>query len=48
MSEPTDKAVIDCAAYRGGVRVATLTLAEIPAALADPSLLVWLGLFEPA
>ncbi len=47
MSEPADKAVIDCAAYRAGVRVATLTLAEIPAALADPALFVWLGLFEP-
>ncbi len=39
--------VIDCASYREGVRVATLAMDEIPAALADPSLFVWLGLFEP-
>jgi magnesium transporter len=47
VSEPVAKAVIDCAAYRNGARVATLALDEIPAALADPSLFVWLGLFEP-
>ena len=39
--------MIDCASYRGGVRIATLTIDDIPAALADPSLFVWLGLFEP-
>ena len=30
MSEAGVKAVIDCAAYRGGVRVATLGIDEIP------------------
>jgi magnesium transporter len=40
--------IIDCAAYRAGVRVATLTIAEIPAALADSTLFVWLGLYEPS
>ncbi len=39
--------VIDCASYRDGVRLATLSIDEIPAALADPSVFVWLGLFEP-
>ena len=39
--------VIDCASYREGVRQATLGIDEIPAALADPSLFVWLGLYEP-
>ena len=47
MSEAGVKAVIDCAAYRGGVRVATLGIDEIPGALADPSLFIWLGLYEP-
>ncbi|MBP9146672.1 MAG: magnesium and cobalt transport protein CorA [Thermoanaerobaculia bacterium] len=41
------RGVIDCASYREGVRVATLALDEIPAALADPSIFVWLGLYEP-
>lgn len=44
MNEP---GVIDCAAYRDGVRVTTLTVDEIPSALADSSLFVWLGLYEP-
>lgn len=39
--------MIDCASYRGGVRLATLGIEEIPAALADPSIFVWLGLYEP-
>jgi magnesium transporter len=39
--------VIDCASYREGVRVATLRIEEIAAALADPSIFVWLGLYEP-
>jgi hypothetical protein len=47
VSEAGVKAVIDCAAYRGGVRVATLGIDEIPGALADPSLFIWLGLYEP-
>ena len=47
MSELAEKAIIDCGAYRAGVRIATLTVGEIPAALADPTLFVWLGLFEP-
>ncbi|MEO8277016.1 MAG: magnesium/cobalt transporter CorA [Thermoanaerobaculia bacterium] len=48
MNEPaTAPGVIDCASYRNGARVATLTLDEIPAALTDPSLFVWLGLYEP-
>lgn len=47
MSEPLKTGIIDCAAYRDGERIATLSVAEIPAALADPSLFVWLGLYEP-
>ena len=48
MNEPSiSRGVIDCASYREGVRVATLALDEIPAALADPSIFVWLGLYEP-
>lgn len=43
----TPRGVIDCASYRNGVRVATLAIEAIPAALADPSVFVWLGLFEP-
>ncbi len=44
---PEKRGVIDCASYRGGVRLATLSFGEIPAALADPSVFVWLGLYEP-
>ncbi len=47
MGESGEKGIIDCAAYRDGVRVATLTLAEIPGALGDPTVFVWLGLYEP-
>ncbi len=47
MSEAVERGIIDCAAYRDGVRVATLGIDGIPAALADPTLFVWLGLYEP-
>jgi len=48
VSEPAARAgVIDCAAYRAGVRVATLAIAEISTVLEDPSVFVWLGLYEP-
>lgn len=47
MSERPEAGVIDCAAYRDGVRVATLEVDAIPEALADPSLFLWLGLYEP-
>lgn len=48
VSEPAARAgVIDCAAYRDGVRVATLAIAEISTVLEDPSVFVWLGLYEP-
>jgi magnesium transporter len=39
--------IINSVAYRDGRRVRSLAIEEIPAALADPSLLVWLGLYEP-
>jgi magnesium transporter len=48
MADLMESGVIDCAAYRAGVRVATLTLDEIPGALADSTIFVWLGLYEPS
>ena len=39
--------VINSIAYKGGRRVATLEIDEIPKALEDPEILVWLGLYEP-
>jgi magnesium transporter len=39
--------VIDCAAYRGGVRVADVPLDQIRGALDRPDQFVWLGLYEP-
>lgn len=49
MSEPqAQPGVIDCASYRDGVRIASLQPDEISAALADPSVFVWLGLYEPS
>ena len=39
--------VIDAAAYRGGVRVARLTIDEIGSALAARDQFVWVGLYEP-
>ena len=48
MGEHSSRAgVIDCASYGAGVRLATLGIEDIPAALADPSIFVWLGLYEP-
>lgn len=41
------RGVINCVAYREGRRVAPLEIEAIPAALEDPTLFVWLGLFEP-
>src|SRR5262245_11846210 len=40
--------VINCAAYAGGKRVATLSLEDIAAALNVPGQFVWLGLLEPS
>jgi magnesium transporter len=40
-------AIINSVAYRDGRRERTLEIEEIPAALADPGLFVWLGLYEP-
>jgi magnesium transporter len=40
--------VINCAAYSGGKRVATLALDDIAGALAVPGQFVWLGLLEPS
>jgi len=40
--------VINCAAYAGGKRVATLALDDIAGALAVPGQFVWLGLLEPS
>ncbi len=45
-SEP-ERGVVNAIAYRQGVRVAALEIEAIPAALADPELFVWVGLFEP-
>lgn len=39
--------LINCAAYVGGRRVASLGVDEIPAALADPEAFLWVGLYEP-
>ena len=40
--------VINCAAYAGGKRAATLTLDDIATALETPGQFVWLGLLEPS
>ena len=40
--------VINCAAYAGGKRVATLALDDLAGALAVPGQFVWLGLLEPS
>ncbi len=42
------RGVVNCVAYRAGRREAVLEIEAIPAALADPELFVWLGLFEPS
>jgi magnesium transporter len=51
VTEPLDQRpsapVVDCAAYRGGVRVADLTLDQIRPSLEQPDQFVWLGLYEP-
>jgi magnesium transporter len=41
------RGVVNAVAYRNGERVASLEIEAIPAALADPGLFVWVGLFEP-
>ncbi len=44
---PQPRGIVNAVAYRGGVRTAVLEIEAIPAALADPGLFVWLGLYEP-
>ena len=44
---PPARGVVNSVAYREGVRLAGLEIEAIPAALADPELFVWLGLYEP-
>lgn len=39
--------IINCVAYRHGKRLATLTIEEIPTALEDPAVFIWIGLYEP-
>jgi magnesium transporter len=39
--------IINAVAYRGGRRDRVLTVEQVPAALADPELFVWVGLYEP-
>jgi magnesium transporter len=40
-------AVVDCAAYSGGVRVDDVSLEAIDGVLRQPNRFVWLGLYEP-
>jgi magnesium transporter len=40
-------AVVDCAAYSGGVRVGALSIDSIDGVLKQPDRFVWLGLVEP-
>jgi magnesium transporter len=40
-------AVVDCAAYAGGVRVGDLSIDAIDGVLKQPDRFVWLGLVEP-
>lgn len=40
--------VIDSAAYRNGVRVATVPVHALAEAHADPDVFVWVGLYEPS
>src|SRR5262245_20079157 len=42
-----DPAVINCAAYEGGRRVADVSIADISEALKEPGHWVWVGLHEP-
>ena len=44
---PPSAPVIDCAAYRGGVRVADVAIDQIHGALERDDQFVWLGLYEP-
>jgi magnesium transporter len=46
--QPAVGGVIACRAYRGGVKVADVPLDGITAALRDPEVFVWLGLYEPS
>ncbi|MGE0640583.1 MAG: magnesium/cobalt transporter CorA [Thermoanaerobaculia bacterium] len=39
--------IINCIAYREGRRVRALEIEEIAAALEDPEVFVWIGLYEP-
>lgn len=45
-ASPT-RGVVNSIAYRNGVRVGELEIEAIPAALAEPGVFVWVGLFEP-
>jgi len=46
MSSQTDS-VINCAAYTGGRRVASIPIKDISEHLSDPNGFVWIGLFDP-
>ncbi|HLZ16011.1 MAG TPA: hypothetical protein VKQ08_03190 [Cyclobacteriaceae bacterium] len=41
------EAVINCAAYCGGLRVAHVALREVRETLQQPGYFVWVGLHEP-
>ena len=43
----TGPAVVNCAAYEGGRRVADVSVADISEALEEPGRFVWVGLHEP-
>ena len=47
MSTPTENAVVNCAAYCGGVRVANVDMDNITEVLQQPDKFVWIGLHEP-
>lgn len=40
--------VINCAAYAGGKRVATVEVDDLGSVVAPPDEFVWLGLYEPS
>ncbi|MCB9378317.1 MAG: magnesium/cobalt transporter CorA [Holophagales bacterium] len=45
--EPPEHGIVNSIAYKDGRRVATVEIEEIPAALADPGVFAWVGLYEP-
>ena len=47
MESPDVHGIINSVAYKDGQRLATLGIEEIPKALEDPGVFVWLGLYEP-